>query len=346
MTVVERPEIRTDAEARSGVSRPVDRSWVLFAERFGLEILFVGLIVTFAVLVPETFPTYANARLIVTGQSAVAVAALALLFPLTAGRFDISVGGIVGMSAIATAAAMANYGLGLPVAVAIGVGSGVLIGCVNGFLVAFLGIDSIICTIGTATILGGLIAAYTKGIPISTGLSPTLTDLGITSIAGVPALFVIMLVIALACGLILRQSVYGRDLRAVGSNESAALLIGLNVRSLVMCSFVISGTLGGIAGVLYVAGYGNASPEVGGLQFLLPALAAVFLGATTLFPGVYNVPGTIVALFFVATAVSGLTLLGVDSWITDVFNGAAVIVAVGLAAMLRRRRTGSAVLGE
>lgn len=315
-------------------------------ERFGLLVLMVAMIVAFSVALPDTFATVANWRAIATSQSVLAIAAIALIFPLVAGRFDISVGANVGVTSIATAGAMSNNHLPLAIAVVVGVGLGAIIGLVNGMLVAYLGVNSIISTIGVSTVLGGLDFAYTGGIPIGTGLSPTLTDLGTKSVFGLPVIFLIMLAVALVGWVVLTRSTYGRRLTAVGSNEVAANLTGLAVRRIVLTSFVASGFLAGIAGVLEVASQGSGNPQVGGIAFLLPALAAVFLGATTLVPGTYNVAGTILALFFVGIAVSGLTLLGAQSWITDVFNGGAVVVAVALAAHFRRRRTGTATLGQ
>lgn len=316
------------------------------AERFGLPALLIVLIVVFGLLRPATFATANNFRTIAISQSVLAVTALALIFPLVAGRFDISVGAIVGVSSIATAGAMSKNGLPLAVAVLVGVGLACLIGLVNGVLIAFIGINSIIATIGVSTVLGGLVFAYTQGIPISTDLSPTLTELNTRLVLQIPVLFLIMLVIAGIAWAVLDLSVYGRYLTALGSNERAAALNGLPTRRIVLTSFVCSAGLAGCAGVLQVAAQGNGNPQVGGITFVLPALAAVFLGATTIVPGTYNVPGTIIALFFVGTAVSGLTLMGVQPWITDVFNGVAVVVALALAAVFRRRRTGVALLGQ
>lgn len=316
------------------------------AEQAGLPVLLILLVIGFAALKPDTFATANNFRTIAISQSVLAIAAVALIFPLIAGRFDISVGAVVGVSSIATAGAMANNHLPLVVAMGIGIGIGCVIGFINGLLVAYIGINSIISTLGTSTILGGFIFAYTQGIPISNDLSPTLTNLSAQVVLGVPVLFILMIVIAALAWLVLTMTSYGRYLSAVGSNEVAAVLNGLPVRRIVLGSFVCSGLLAGCAGVLEVASQGNANPSVGGITFILPALAAVFLGATTISPGTYNVPGTIIALFFVGIAVSGLTLLGVQPWITDVFNGTAVVVALALAAIFRRRRTGVKSLGQ
>jgi ribose transport system permease protein len=342
----ERSEVSVPGQAAASKPRSGRASLSTILERFGLPILFVLLAIVFAFLRPDTFPTTGNWRSIATSQSVLAVAAIALVFPLVAGRFDISVGAIVGVSSIATAGAMSKSHLPLLAAIGIAMLLSSTIGLVNGFLVAYLGINSIISTLGMSTVLGGLVFAYTQGIPISSGLSAQLTNLSVRGVLQIPVLFVIMLLIAAAAWAVLSHSTYGRYLTAVGSNEVAANLTGLPIRRIVLLSFVCSGFLAGCAGVLQVAAQGNGNPGVGGISFMLPSLAAVFLGATTLIPGTYNVPGTIVALFFVGTAVSGLTLLGVQPWITDVFNGAAVIIAVGLAAHFRRRRTGTVALGQ
>jgi ribose transport system permease protein len=315
------------------------------AERFGLFVLFAIVIVVFTILQGDTFATTANWRNIATSQSVLAVIGLALIFPLVGGRFDVSVGNNMGLCAVLVAALMGNHHWALLPAIVATVAVGSLIGVANGVIVTYLGVNSIIATIGTGTIMSGLVQAYTKGIPINNGLSPTLTTLSAKNVLGIPDLFVIMLIISVIAWFVLTQTPYGRRLLATGSNQSAARLTGMNVRRTILLSFVLSGCLAGVAGVLQIAAQGSGDPSAGGLPTILPALAAVFLGATTWQPGKYNVPGTIVGLFFVGTTISGLVLLGVEPWVTDVFNGAAVVVAIAISAQLRRRRTGTLEIG-
>jgi ribose transport system permease protein len=314
-------------------------------ERFGLAILFVVEIVVFSLLRPDTFATTANWQSIATSQSVLAVAALALIVPLVSGRFDVSVGANLGMCAIVVTALMSSAGLPLAPAIVLAICAGALVGVVNGIIVAYGGVNSIIATLGISTILGGLVTAYTKGIPISTGLSTTLTTLSAKEVFSIPTIFIIMLGIAVCVWFLLTQTPYGRRLESIGSNLRAAELTGIAVKRNVMMSFVLSGTLAGAAGVLQVGATGSGDPSVGGLNFIVPSLAAVFLGATTWRPGKYNVPGTILGLFFVSAAVSGLTLIGVETWVTDVFNGSAVVIAILISAQVRRRRTGVAAVG-
>ncbi len=339
--------VRRDVRAaspspRAGRRRGTGLAW---SERFGLPVLGLAMVVGFSVALPDTFASAANWRAIATSSSVLAVAAMALMMPLIAGRFDISVGSNVGATSIACAAVMSKTELPLVAAVLVAVVIGLAVGLVNGLLVAYVGVNSIIATLGISIVLDGLVQAYTAGTPISSHLSRRLTDLSTNVWFGVPALFVLMLLVAVAFGAFLNRTRFGRYTIATGVNETAARLNGLNTRRVVLGAFVVTGGLSSLAGVGQVAAQGNGNPQVGSITFILPALAAVFLGATTWRPGTYNVPGTVLGLFFVGIAVSGLAILGVPPWVTTVFNGTAVVVAVALSAVLRRQRTGVAALG-
>ena len=314
------------------------------AERFGVLALLVGVVVVFSVLQTDTFATAANFRNIATSNAVLAVVALAIMVPLTGGRFDVSVGNVVSVCSIMCAALAGTHGVPLPLAALAAVATGAALGLVNGLIVSYLGVNSIIATLGTGTVMAGLVQAYTDGVPVSDGIPAMLTDIASNSVAGIPIIFVLMLAISVATWFLLTQTPFGRRLLAIGSNQSSARLSGLNVPATILLSFVAAGTIAGLGGVLQLAAQGSGDPSVGGLGFILPGIAAS-LGATTWEPGRFNVPGTLLALFFVGTTVAGLTLAGVQPWVTDVFNGAAVVVAIVLSAQLRRRRTGALEAG-
>jgi ribose transport system permease protein len=333
------------AEAASPT--PTARTWSFLheAERFGVLVLLVAVVVVFSVVQTDTFATAANFRNIATSNAVLAVVALAVVVPLTGGRFDVSAGNIVSACSIMCAALAGTHGLPLPLAALAAVLTGAALGVVNGLIVAYLGVNSIIATLGTGTIMAGLVQAYTDGVPVSENIPGSLTDIAADTVLGVPIIFLLMLAISVATWFLLTQTPFGRRLLAIGSNQSSARLSGLDVPRAIMLSFVAAGTLAGLGGVLQLAAQGSGDPSVGGLSFILPGIAAVFLGATTWEPGRFNVPGTLLALFFVGTTVAGLTLAGVQPWVTDVFNGAAVVVAIVLSAQLRRRRTGTLEAG-
>jgi ribose transport system permease protein len=338
-----RPDTGTAAPPRRTAfwRRVIDNS-----ERFGLLVLLAVEVVTFSLLRPETFATLANWQSIASSQAVLAVAALALMPALLSGRFDVSIGGILGVCSIACGAMISKHEVNWILAIVLTLMLGGCIGLFNGVMVAYFGVNSIIGTLGMGSVLGGLIIAYTHGQPISEGLPGTLTNLGAKLFLHVPTLFIIMLVIAAATWLAFTQTPFGRRVSALGSNISAARLSGIPVKRVMALSFTAGGVLAAAAGVLMIGQLGSANPNVGSLNEILPALAAVFLGATTWRPGEYTVMGTLIALFFVGTTISGLALLGTQPWVTDVFNGSAVIVAIAISAQFRRHRTGALAVGE
>jgi ribose transport system permease protein len=310
-------------------------------ERYGLVILLLAEIVFFCSWskTGATFRTWANFRQIVANQSVLSVAALASIMPLIGGSFDLSVGAVALLSDIACAAALAHHSAPLGVAVLIAVAIGAGVGLANGLIVAKAGVNALIATLGTFYVIIGVIIWYTNGYSIVTGIPTSLTDLSAQRWLGVPRIAIFMIAAALLVWYLLAHTPWGRYLQSVGSNPVAARLVGINLDRVVIVSFVLSGTFAGLAGVLALAHDGNASPNIQSASgLLLPALASAFLGATTIRPGRFNVVGTLVAIFFIAVAVVGLTLAGVANWVQYVLYGAALVAAVALTAVIGRRR--------
>jgi ribose transport system permease protein len=312
---------------------------LLVLQRYAL-LLLLGIIVLFFTLrLPDSFPTLLNVRNILGNQSVLAIVSIAAILPLIGGQFDLSIGSVLGLTSIATASALSRFSAPLWLAAMVGIGLGAAVGAFNGIAVAKLGVNALITTLGVATIITGLISWYTDGLSILTGIPRALTDLGSGVWLGLPRTLYGLALVALLAWYLLEHTPYGRYLHAVGSNPNAARLVGLDVDRVVILSFTIAGAIIGFGGVLQVARQGGGNPQTGNF-FLMPALSAAFLGATTIRPGRFNVPGTIVAVFFLATTVSGLSLSGVNTWVESVFNGTALAVAVGLSTALGRRRAG------
>ena len=208
--------------------------------------------------------------------------------------------------------------------------------------------NSLIVTLGVSAVLPGIVTGTRAASRSSPASRPTLIDLGSGDWFGIPRTVYYLAVVAAFVYYLLEHTPFGRYLQSIGSNRDAARLVGLPVERLVLLSFVLSGTLAGLAGVLLVARNGGASPQVGTVADTLQALAAAYLGATAIKPGRFNVVGTLVAIFFLAFTVTGLSLAGVANWINDVFNGAALFVAVLISTIIgpaprgcpRRRRQG------
>jgi ribose transport system permease protein len=307
-------------------------------ERYALVVLLGALILFFTFLpaTGDTFLTVANIRNVAANEAVIAIAALGALVPLVAGEFDVSIGALLGAVAIAVAALTHRADLPLIVALPAGVALGAAVGSISGFIVAYLRAGSFIITLGMATLIGGVVSLYTKD-QVILGIPQSMVDFGTLNWLGIPRPVWLLAVTALLVGYLLRYTVFGRHLVSIGSNARSAALVGIRVQLVVMLSFVVAGALSAVAGELELARTGSGSPQIGP-GFTLSALAAVFLGSTTIRPGQFNVPGTIVGVFFVAVSVNGLTLAGAADWVDPLFNGAAVVVAVSVSTVLAHRR--------
>jgi ribose transport system permease protein len=312
-------------------------AWRSLAERYALVALVVVEFLVFATLPRsgEVFVSALNLRTLVANQGVALVVAVALVFPLAAGIFDFSVGAVAATASVVTAAAVVDFRLPVVVAVLLGVGFGALVGSVLGVLIAYVDVNPFIATLGVATLLGGAIFAYTGGLRI-TGVPSGLTDVGSADWFGVPRIVVVAAAVALVAWWLLSQTVFGRRLFAVGSNLRATHLLGVDVRRIQLLAFVASGVTAGIGGVLLLARNGGATSD-SGMSMLFPALTAVLLSTIVVDLGRPSVPGVVVAIFFIAITVSGLTLVGTPAWVNQVFNGAALLLAVGVARLARAR---------
>ena len=311
-------------------------------ERYALVALFVVTMVFFSVWskTSSTFLTTANIRNVLGNQAVIGILALAIMIPLVCGEFDFSVGPVSGLVQVLCAGFMARLGFPLVFAIIVPVAIGALIGLSNGNTVARIGVNSLIVTLGVSTAMLGVVEWYTRGLSIINGISTDLTSIGSGNWFGIPRTLYFLVAVALLVYYLIEHTPYGRYLQSIGSNSDAAKLVGLRVERLVMIAFVLSGALAGLAGVLLVARNGSASPQVGSIGDSLQALAAAVLGATAIKPGRFNVIGTLVAIFFLAFTVTGLSLAGVQNWINDLFNGAALFVAVLISTVIGRRRAG------
>jgi ribose transport system permease protein len=283
------------------------------------------------------FTSSANLDNILGDQAVTGLVAIAMVIPLVSGYFDLSVSATTGVANVATAAVIGTHGwsvgLGIPFVLAIGA----LIGFLNGLLVAKLRLNAFVVTLGTYTLLGGLALYYTGGHLISNGIPTSFGAWGGEDWFGLPRPFVLLMLMAFAVWYVLAQTPFGRKIEGIGSNEGAARLVGINVDRTVWIGFILSGVIAAAAGILQTSRAGSGSAETAN-AFLFPAFAAVFLGATTIRPGRYNVWGTIIGVYFVAMSVSGFSLLGADIWVQPVFNGASLLVAVALSTFFARQR--------
>jgi ribose transport system permease protein len=300
-------------------------------------LVLVGLFFSVFPKTSDTFLTSANLQVLIAGQVVVAVVALALLIPLCANEWDLSVGAVAALSAVFSAAAMSSSGL--VVGILVGVALGAAVGLANALIVTRFNVNAVIATLGMSTIVAGVINLKTSGLAVVSNIPPALTGLGSGTWVGIPRLGVVLVLVALAAHYVLGYTPYGRYLYALGANPTAARLVGLRTRLILATTFVIAGVVAAIGGILAVARAGGADPKLGD-QLLLPAFAAAFLSAASIKPGRYNVGGLLVAVYFLAALNNGLNLAGVRPYVNLFVNGTALIVGVALATYLGRKRRG------
>ena len=311
-------------------------------EHAGLP-LFLGILVVFFAINESSsiaFRSTANVNNIFANQSVTGLIALAMVVPLICGYFDLSVAAVAGLANVTAATVIGIHGQSIAVGILAALAVAAVAGLINAFLVAGLRLNGFIATLGTYTLIGGLLQWNTDGQTITNGIPRELSDWGTESFLGLPRPFWLLVVVALVTWYLLMQTPFGRRLEAIGSNESAARLVGIRVDRAVALAFVISSLLAGVAGVLLTIRSGGANPT-SGTAYLFPALAAVFLGATAIRPGRYNVWGTIFGVFLVAVAVNGFTFMGAQAWVTPVFNGSALVLAVAVSTLMGRARDNS-----
>lgn len=304
--------------------------------RFGVVAALLVLAIVFSVLEPDTFPTSSNLRSMIVNQSVLAIVALGVLAPLTVGEFDLSVGGLLSMSSVITIVLMGD-GVPTVLCILVAVGACVVVGAVNGLLITYVGISSFVATLGTATLVGGLAQWWSNNQTVFEGVTEGFQKLGRTLVGGVfPISGVYVIVLAMVLWYVLARTPFGRQMLATGLGRDAARLAGIPTRARTATAFVISAAFAGFAGVLSAAQLASASPGVGE-SLLLPAYAGAFLGATTIVVGRFNVFGTLAGVILLAIGITGLQLLGVETFISQIFNGAALVLAVTIARLGRRQ---------
>jgi ribose transport system permease protein len=294
----------------------------------------------FTLVLPDTFPTMANLTAILSTHSIIAILALGAMIPIVTGKFDLSIGYGLGLGHVLTLHLIIDTGWPWPLACLAVLIGGALIGVINGLLVEYAQIDSFIATLGTGSVLYAVTGWVTKGariVPSPQGLPAAFTGLSDSKVLGLPAPAFYVLVLAVALWLVLERLPLGRYLYVMGSNPRTAELIGIPTRRYVVYAFVGSGLVTGFAGILLAAQQQIGNPSVG-LDYLLPAFVAALLGSTAIRPGRANALGTVVAVAILAIGLSGIGQLGADFWMTPLFNGVTLLIAVGLAGYAARRR--------
>jgi ribose transport system permease protein len=301
--------------------------------QYALFILIVLLII--AALSSPAFLTGTNITNLLLQMSIIGVVVMAELIIVLTGGIDISVGSALGLAAVLCAGLFGGFSVWLALLVGMAVGG--IIGLVNGWLVSFRGLEPFIVTLGMLALARGLVYAYSEGIPITPEASETFAQIGQTTVLGVPVLTLLWIAVVLIVAFLLRRTVWGRRVYAIGSNKEAARSSGIPVRATLWSVYILGGLLVGLGGWMFVCRFGSATALAGNLMEL-EAIAAVVIGGAALSGGRGTVFGAVVGTIIFQVIANLLSLLNVSTFLQDAFRGALILVAVTLATVQFARK--------
>lgn len=303
--------------------------------RYATILGLVLMILVFSVLSPRAFPTLNNFTNVLNQASLAMIIAGGLTMAVIVGELDLSIGYAASLHGVLVTGLIVQNKLPIPVALVVVLLLGALIGLVNGLIVTKLKVNSVIATLGVGTILVGLAFAYSAGAPIVAGVPEAFLQISLGRwLFGIPNNIIIMAVVLGGLWVLVERTAIGQEIQAVGGNPAAARLAGINVDRIKTLGFVISGMCAALTGALLASRLGSGTTSAAD-SYLLTAFAAVFLGSATLRDGEFHVFGTFIGALIIVFGFNGLNIFGAPTFSQYVFQGAILIVAVGLSSLGR-----------
>lgn len=294
--------------------------------RFGIILGLLALVAVFAFMSP-VFLTVSNLRNILIQAGTNAIIAAGMTFVIISGETDLSVGSILALTSVIGAQIMVNTGRVFPGIVAI-LGLGILLGAFNGFFIAYMEFPSFIATLSAMWLFRGAAYVYTEGQAI-VNLPNKIMNLALGDILGIPNIVWLIVLTYIVCHTILAKLTIGRKIYAVGDNKEAARLSGINVKQIKMFTYMVSGFLASLGGIVLMSRLNSGQP-VAGISFELSAIASAVIGGTSFQGGIGSVTGTLIGAVFIATLQNGMVILNITSFWQQVIMGIVVLIAVGL----------------
>jgi ribose transport system permease protein len=303
--------------------------------------LMVVVVVVFGIWIPENFLQTQTIAQIANENAVPGIVALALVVPLAAGVYDLSVGYALGAVSVWEAWLLGNTAFSPTICIILGLAMALAIGIANGIIVVVMRVDSFIGTLASGSLLTAVTLIVSGNTPLTEGIGENFTAVAQTKIGQFTLPVFYALVIAIVMWYFLEHRAIGRMTHASGLAPEPARLAGVRVDAIRFGSLIVSAMLAGVGGILLTATVGGGSPSVGP-QYLIPAFAAAFLGATQLKGGLFNAWGTVLAVILLGTVYNGLTLAGVPVWTPFVVQGVVLIAALALSGFKRRTSGGEA----
>ena len=299
-----------------------------FFDKIGVLIALVILVVVLSIFAPN-FATSSNIFSVLQQIAVNGIIAVGMTYVILLGGIDLSVGSILAISG-AICASLLVSGQNIFVAVIAALVVGTVVGFINGFIITKGRLQPFIATLSTMTILRGLTLVYTDGKPITLGsgdLALNFGQIGGGKILGIPTPALIMIITFVFCAYILKNTQMGRYTYALGSNEEATKLSGINTDKVKIAVYTISGILAAVAGIIITSRLYSAQPTAGD-GYELDAIAAVVLGGTSLTGGKGKITGTIIGALIIGVLSNALNILDVSSYYQMMVKGAVILVAV------------------
>lgn len=303
---------------------------------FGLAAFYLALVTFFALATPN-FLSWSNGVNILSNITVLGIVALGQTLAIISGGFDLSVSGSAPLGAVAYVL-LTNMGVPVPFAILLVLWAGAVVGLVNGILVNKVGISPLIATLGTLSMTGGLALTLSRGvtIPMENFAAGFLSDLAFGRVSWY---VLVLILLSLLAHVLMRYTVFGRMIYAVGGNAEASRLAGIRVEAVSIAVYTACAMLAAFAGIVLASQLLVGSANVGA-ELALNSVAAVVLGGASLKGGVGAIGGALVGVLIMGTIANGMALMMVPSFYQQMANGAILLLAVGLG-RLRERREGT-----
>ncbi|MGT2744384.1 ABC transporter permease subunit [Streptococcus phocae subsp. phocae] len=287
----------------------------------------IGLMVVITVMNPN-FLTTNNLLNLLLQVTANGFIAFGMTFVILTGGIDLSVGSMLALSSALSAGLIAS-GVPVPIAIVLAVGLGALFGMLNGLLVAYGRLAPFIVTLATMTIFRGATLVYTNGNPVTKGLTDSFLFqfLGQGYVVGIPFPVILMAIVFVLLYVLLHKTAFGKSVYALGGNEKAAYISGVNLNKVKVMIYTISGMMAAISGLIVTSRLSSAQPTAG-TTYEMDAIAAVVLGGTSLAGGKGRILGTLIGALIIGVLNNGLNIIGVSAFWQQVVKGVVILIAV------------------
>lgn len=329
----------------AATGRSADPIWRKLLAKIGVQnlslIIALVLLVTFVGAQDPNFFGPQNLLAIGSAITVFGILAIVQTLVILLGGLDISVGSMAGLTSVVSAMIFTSTSSSL-----MGIGAalvaGALCGLVNGLIIVYGRVNAVVATLATLAAFKGLAQIISGGRSQGfTGTDPVFSALGRGTFLGIPILIYIFALVAFAAFVVLKYTVIGRNIYAIGGNPTAARLSGINVNRYIVGVYVTVGLVAGLAGVLLTARTGSGQPVSGSEGLELDAITAAALGGAALAGGRGSIVGTVLAVILLGVLSNGLTVLGVNTFWQNVAKGALLVTAV----VIQQRRSGQRAVG-